>query len=140
MENKNKMENKNLVSENLETAFSYLEKFLKTETVVGEPIIIGETTIIPLVTVSFGLGGGGGKGKDAKGVDGDGGGLGMGARIATDAVLVIKGDSVNLIPVKGRTDLDRLVTMVPELLGKFGKKKEDKENIKEAKEILNEEK
>ena len=119
------MENKNQVSENLETAFSYLEKFLKTETVVGEPIIIGETTIIPLVTVTFGLGGGGGKGKDAKGVDGDGGGVGMGAKITTDAVLVIKGDNVNLIPVKGRTDLDRLVTMVPEILGKFGKKKED---------------
>ena len=118
------MENKNLVSENLETAFSYLEKFLKTETVVGEPIIIGETTIIPLVTVSFGAGGGGGRGKDAKGIDGDGGGVGMGAKITTDAVLIIKGDSVNLIPVKGRSDLDTLVAMVPEILGKFGKKKE----------------
>ena len=130
------MESKNQISENLETAFSYLEKFLKTETVVGEPIIIGETTIIPLVTVSFGAGGGGGKGKDAKGIDGDSGGVGMGAKITTDAVLVIKGDNVNLIPVKGRTDLDRLVTMVPEILGKFGKKKDVKENLKEANEIF----
>lgn len=119
------MENKSQVTENLDSAFSYLEKFLKTETVVGEPIIVGEVTIIPLVTVSFGAGGGGGRGKDDKGVNGDGGGVGMGAKIATDAVLVIKGDSVNLIPVKGRTDLDKLVAMVPEILGKFGKKKDE---------------
>lgn len=119
------MEKKNPVSENLETAFSYLEKFLKTETVVGEPITIGEATIVPLVTVTFGAGGGGGNGRDDKNVYGDGGGVGMGAKITTDAVLVIKGDSVNLIPVKGRTDLDKLVGMVPELLNKFGKKKEE---------------
>lgn len=126
------MENKSQVSENLETAFGYLEKFLKTETVVGEPITIGETTIIPLVTVTFGAGGGGGNGRDEKNVYGDGGGVGMGAKITTDAVLVIKGESVNLIPVKGRTDLDKLVGMVPELLNKFGKKKEKDEVPAEA--------
>jgi len=126
------MEKKNSVSENLETAFSYLEKFLKTETVVGEPITIGEATIVPLVTVTFGAGGGGGNGRDEKNVYGDAAGVGMGAKITTDAVLVIKGENVNLIPVKGRTDLDKLVAMVPELLNKFGKKKEKEEGPAEV--------
>ncbi len=119
---------KNKVNENLDTAFSYLEKFLRTETVVGEAIVIGETTIIPLVTVSFGAGGGGGKGPVNN--ESSGLGVGMGAKITTDAVLVVKDGIVSIIPVKGRTDIDRLVGMVPELIEKFvPKKKVETETI-----------
>ncbi len=51
------------IPENTEVLFSNLEKFLKTETVVGEAIVIGETTLIPLITVSFGCGTGGDTGR-----------------------------------------------------------------------------
>ncbi len=125
------MERKSQTSENLDTAFGYLEKFLRTETVVGEPMVVGEATLVPLVTVTFGAGGGGGRGRDDKGVDGDGGGVGMGAKISADAILVIKGENVSMIPVKGRTNLDKLVEMVPEIMGKFGKKKDEKEKSAE---------
>lgn len=127
------MENKTPVNESLETLFSHLEKFLKTETVVGEPIIVGETTLIPIITVSFGCGGGGGGGKDEKGNDGMGTGVGVGAKISPDAVIVIKEDSVTLLPVKSRTNLEHLVGMVPEIVKKMKFKKEDKSGSSDTK-------
>lgn len=118
------MENNSAVNESLETLFSHLERFFKSETVVGEPIIIGETTLIPIISVSFGCGGGGGGGKDEKGNDGGGTGVGVGARITPDAVLVIKGDDVKMMSVKNKNNLEQLVGMVPGIIKKFKIKKD----------------
>lgn len=119
------METKSPVNESLETLFNSLEKFFRTETVVGQPIEIGETTLIPIITVSFGAGGGGGNGTDEKGNGGHGTGLGVGAKITPDAVLVIRNDEVSMLPVKNKCNLDKLVSMVPELVKKIKIKKDD---------------
>jgi len=127
------MEGKTPVNESLETLFSHLEKFLKTETVIGEPIVVGETTLIPIITVAFGCGGGGGGGKDEKGNDGMGTGVGVGAKISPDAVIVIRQDSVTMLPVKNRSNLEKLVAMVPEIVKKIKLKKEEKSCCAEEK-------
>lgn len=123
------------IPQNAESLFSNLEKFLKTETVVGEPIIIGETTLIPLITVSFGCGTGGGTGNCGKGSEGSGGGLGAGARITPNAILVVKNGEVSMLPVKGKCNLENLVEMVPEIISKVHSKagccSEKKEDLKE---------
>jgi uncharacterized spore protein YtfJ len=124
------------IPENLEVLFNKLEKFLKTETVVGEPIVIGETTLVPIISVMFGCGTGSGGGTDEKGTNGTGSGLGLGARVVPNAILVIKKDEVTMLPVKGKNNLGNLVEMVPEIiskidLSKFGKK--NSENSNEAK-------
>ncbi|WML37366.1 spore germination protein GerW family protein [Clostridium sp. OS1-26] len=124
------------IPENLEVLFTKLEKFLKTETVVGEPIVIGETTLVPIISVMFGCGTGSGGGTDEKGTNGTGSGLGLGARVVPNAILVIKKDEVTMLPVKGKNNLGNLVEMVPEIiskidLSKFGKK--NSENSNEAK-------
>ena len=122
------------IPENTEALFSNLEKFLKTETVVGEAIIIGETTLIPLITVSFGCGTGGGTGNSLKDGEGSGGGLGAGAKITPTAILVIKNGEVTMLPVKGRVNLENLIEMVPEIISKVSSKmgldKTKKENVK----------
>ena len=127
------MESKTPINESLETLFSHLEKFLKTETVIGEPIVVGETTLIPIITVAFGCGGGGGGGKDEKGNDGMGTGVGVGAKISPDAVIVIRQDSVTMLPVKNRSNLEKLVGMVPEIVKKIKLKKEEKSCCAEEK-------
>ena len=127
------MEGKSPVNESLETLFNHLEKFLKTETVIGEPISVGETTLIPIITVAFGCGGGGGGGKDEKGNDGMGTGVGVGAKISPDAVIVIKEDSVTLLPVKSRSNIEKLVGMVPEIVKKIKLKKDDKGGTEDKK-------
>lgn len=120
------MEGNAQINESFETLFNHLEKFLKTETVIGEPIVVGETTLIPIITVSFGCGGGGGGGKDEKGNDGVGTGIGVGAKISPDAVVVIKEGSVSILPVKNRTNIENLINMVPDIVRKMKFKKEDK--------------
>ncbi|MCB2305505.1 sporulation protein [Clostridium estertheticum] len=110
------------MTENAEALFSNLERFLKTETVVGEAIIVGETTLIPLITVSFGCGTGGGTGNTLKDGEGTGGGLGAGAKITPTAILVIKDGNVTMLSIKGKCNLENLIQMVPGLVSKVSSK------------------
>ncbi|URZ03301.1 GerW family sporulation protein [Clostridium felsineum] len=118
------------VKESLDVLFTKLEKFLRTETVIGEPIKVGETTLIPIVSVMFGCGTGSGTG-DNKGIKGEGGGLGTGARISPNAILVIKNDEVQMLPVKSSGNLSKLIEMVPEIVSKIKVEKNNKEEAKE---------
>lgn len=115
-----------VVKENIETLFSNLERFLKTETVIGEPIVVGETTLVPIITVTFGCGTGGGTGKEGKtGNEGVGSGGGAGARISPNAILVIRKDEVTMLPVKGQNNLENLLKMVPEIVSKVKSNKDE---------------
>ena len=110
------------MTENADALFTNLERFIKTETVVGEAIIVGETTLIPLITVSFGCGTSGGTGNSVKAGEGNGGGLGAGARITPTAILVIKDGNVTMLSIKGKANLENLLQMVPGLLSKVSSK------------------
>ena len=109
----------NFVKENLNAIFENFEKFITTRTVVGEPVQIGNTTLVPFIDVCFGAGTGGGDGSDEKGCQGVGGGGGGGAKISPVAVLVIKGDSVEMMPIKKGGSFEKLIAMVPEIIEKF---------------------
>lgn len=119
MKGENKMDAKLPIDSSMELIFDKLEKFLKTETVVGEPIQIGDITLIPIISVSFGCGGGSGQGKDSKGSDGVGGGIGIGAKVSPDAILVIKNGEATILPIKQKHNIEKLINMVPELVKKF---------------------
>ena len=102
----------------LETMYNKLDKFLKTETVIGEPIDLGNIKLIPIVTASFGMGGGIGE-ENKESNKSEGGGGGLGCRISPDAILVVKGDKVELVNLDGKGSLDKLFEMMPELIGKI---------------------
>jgi uncharacterized spore protein YtfJ len=78
----------------LKTALDEIERLLTTKTVVGEPIKIGDNTIVPLIAVGFGFGGGGGTGEDPKhsGAKGGGSGAGGGVGIRPIALIVVDKD------------------------------------------------
>lgn len=127
----------NNFKESIDSIFSNFEKFIKTETVVGQPIVVGEVTLVPIISVSFGCGAGGGKGSDSKNIDSDGAGGGGGAKITPNAIVVIKKDEVSMLPVKSKNNLEALIEMVPEIVTKISMKKEKEEkneNYKEDKE------
>lgn len=107
---------KNITKENFEALFGNLEKFIKTETVVGEPIIVGEVTLIPIIGVTFGCATGGGDGQSDKGLAGSGVGGGGGARIMPNAIIVIKKDEVSVLELKGKNNLENLINMMPEIV------------------------
>lgn len=99
-----------------------METFITTKSVVGEPVIVGETIILPMADVSFGMG----IGTFSKGDNGTGG---VGGKITPSAVLVIKNGSSKLISVKDQDGLSRIIDMVPDIVNKFTNKEEDFENF-----------
>lgn len=84
----------------LSTAVAEVEKILSSKTVVGEPITVGEVTLIPLVSVGFGFGAGGGT---PPGSPAQGGGTGGGGGIKPVAVVIIDQQGARLETVKGGT-------------------------------------
>jgi len=114
----------------LQSMYDKLDNFLKTETVIGETIVVDDIKLIPIITASFGLGGGIGEEKNDSG-----GGGGLGCKISPDAILVIKDNQVEMMPVNTRGSLDKLIEKVPELLEKINtckqKKKEESKLEKE---------
>ncbi len=122
----NKEDVQNLVT----TTLGEIEKVLGSKTVVGEPIIIGDTTLIPLISVGFGFGGGGGtgKGEGKKQVEGFGegigGGGGVGGGVKPIAVIVVDKDGARIEPIKGgmATAIEKLGETVPEMMSRFAEK------------------
>lgn len=93
-----------------------IKDLAKTETIVGDPIQVGETSIIPVVSIMAGWGAGAGSGKAAPkeqaGGSGGGGGGGGGVRITPVAFIVIKGDDVNLLTLK-EARLTKMADLIP---------------------------
>lgn len=117
----------------LKTSVTELGKFLTTKTVVGEPIVIGDVTLVPVQTVSFGYGSGGGEGGDEK-QKGVGGGGGAGANLRPIAIIAVKGTDVQVYTLGKKGLAENLLELIPEALGKIkiGKGKKDGKDEKEA--------
>lgn len=103
----------------VETLFNKMEGVLSSKTVVGEPIHIGEVIIVPLVDISIGVGAGSRdmETKDEAGKETTGGGLG--ARMSPSAMLVIQNGSVQLVDVKSKNSINKLIDMVPSVMSKL---------------------
>lgn len=94
-----------------------LEQMLKSKTVVGDPITLDGTTIIPLVSVGFGFGVGAGEGNDPKKGAGNGGAAGGGGGIKPVAVIVVTKDGVRVEPVKAGAG--SLIEKIADAAGRF---------------------
>ena len=101
-----------------------MENFLSSKTVVGEPITVGDTTLIPLVDVSFGIAAGTGS-DDKKSADRGG----MGGRMTPYAVLMVKDGKTRIINVKNQDAVTKILDLVPELVGRFTEPKDKKNNL-----------
>ncbi len=81
-----------IVSETVEQ----IKSLLSSERVVGDPIQIGEATILPLLSIGFGFGGGGGH----EGAGESGQGAGAGGGIKPIALVISDTKGVRVEPVK----------------------------------------
>lgn len=86
---------------------------LTSKTVIGSPITVGDTILVPLsdVTIGAGAGSNNGKGNDA-------GGGGFSAKMSPSAVMIIKGGNTKVVNIKDQTYVTRLIDMVPETIDK----------------------
>jgi uncharacterized spore protein YtfJ len=103
-----------------------IEKVLGSKTVVGEPITVGDSTLIPLISVGLGFGLGGGSGMvemKQKGESAAGGG-GAGGGVKPIAVIIVDKDGARIEPIKGgmASALEKIGETVPEMMTKFAEK------------------
>ena len=124
----------------LGSSVSKIKEMIDSNTVIGDPIQTPEgVTIIPVSKIKIGYAGGGSdfapKGYPTNKTNAFGGGSGAAVTVTPVAFLVIKGESVRLMPVAepASGSLERLVEMLPDLIdqlkplvkSKSAEKKED---------------
>ena len=114
------MNNNNTFEKTVESLFKGMDSFITTKTVVGDAIHIGDTIILPLVDVSFGVGAGAFSGEKK-----NNGGGGMGGKIAPSSILVIQNGTTKLVNVKNQDGLTKILDMVPDIVNKFTAGKEE---------------
>ena len=118
--------------------FEGLDKNFSTKQVIGDPVVVGETTIIPIIDLSVGMISGAFNGEKNSNSAG-----GIGVKARPQSVLVIRGDSVRLMDIGTRTGMDKLLDLLPDFVdmikGKMGSGKADREEEKEAREASKEE-
>ena len=131
------MASENNFQSTVESLFKGMDSFITTKTVVGDAITVGDTILLPLVDVSFGVGAGAFSG-DKK----NNGGGGMGGKFSPSAVLVISIGVTKLVNIRNQDGLTKILDMVPDFLNKFSEgKKEPEAATQESKEniVANEE-
>lgn len=104
----------------IESLMKGMNSVLSTKTVVGEATQIGDTIILPLVDVTFGVGAGA-SAADKK----NGGGGGFSAKMSPSAVLVIKNGTTKLVNIKNQDTITKVIDMIPDIVDKFTAPKED---------------
>ena len=118
----------NSFNSTVESLFKGMDNFITTKTVVGDAVTVGDTIILPLVDVSFGVGAGA-VSEDKK----NNGAGGMGGKITPSAVLVIQNGTTKLVNVKNQDWLTKVLDMVPDFINKFTGKNTNKEEEEEIK-------
>ncbi|MDD6332707.1 MAG: GerW family sporulation protein [Clostridium sp.] len=112
------------------TLFNGMDSFLTTKTVVGEPTQIGDTIILPLVDVAFGVAAGAFSDNNAK----NSGAGGLGGKMSPSAVLVIQDGHTKLVNIKNQDSITKILDMVPELVDKVSEYAKDYKAKKDAEE------
>ena len=125
------MSENNMFNTTVESLFKGMDGFITTKTVVGDAKHVGDTIILPLVDVSFGVGAGAFT-EDKK----NNGAGGMGGKISPSAVLVIQNGTTKLVNVKNQDGLTKVLDMVPDFVNRFTAGKESaaaEETVEEEK-------
>ena len=89
----------------VESLLKGMDTVLSTKTVVGEATKIGDTIILPLVDVTFGVGAGAGNNSEKRSASGAGG---LGGKMTPSAVLVIKNGSTKLVNIKNQDTVTKI--------------------------------
>ena len=115
----------------LDTILGRLKSLASSETVVGNPVQVGDITVLPVVKVSVGFAAGAGEGgsgeKSALG-QGSGGGGGGGASVTPVGFITYDGSEIKFVPV-GKGTFDAILESVPEIIKKFSSRgKDDKDS------------
>jgi uncharacterized spore protein YtfJ len=112
------------VTQYVDTLFANMKSFSQHDGMIGKPVTEGGKTFLPVISVTMGYGGGdshshANTGTQAKtGMMGDV--LGVGAKLCTDAVIVIDGNNVLLAPIGAKGGVAQMIEKIPQIIGGMG--------------------
>jgi len=116
-----------MLTDVIKTAMDQMKLVARTETVVGEPIVAGGVTLIPVSRVSIGFAAGGASESKPSGA-----GTGGGVSIQPVAFVAVVDGKVQIHSLtKSDLDLSKLFAMAPDLVQKLGKWLEPKSEKKD---------
>lgn len=125
----------NSIKNIMDTTMDKLRAMVDTSTIIGDPIVVDNITLIPVSKASFGLATGGSDfpSKTQAGLFGGGGGAGV--TITPVAFIAVCDGSVKMMPVYNDVSAaDKALAAVPEVLDSakklFSKNKADKSEQK----------
>ena len=103
-----------------------VDSVLSTKTVVGEPVHVGDTILVPLVDVSFGVQAGCMHGEKNKGGAGA-----LNGKMTPSAILVISNGHSKLVNIKNQDSVTKILDMIPDLVDRFQERGTKAAEIKE---------
>lgn len=110
------------LTDNLDALFHSLENFTQKEGVIGKAVTQNEKTMMPIVSITVGYGGGNvSMGKDTgsaySAADSGSGALGFGAKLCTDAILVIDTQqNVSILPMTAAAASTQIIDKIPQII------------------------
>jgi uncharacterized spore protein YtfJ len=119
--------NKNSFGTTVESLMKGMEGFISSKTVIGEPVQLGNTTLLPLTDVSFGMGAGAFAGEKKRKTGG-----GIGGKISPTAVIVVQDGYVRMVNIKNQDGITKLIDMIPDFVNSFMEKREAKQHPQKA--------
>lgn len=124
------------VNKIMENTLEKMRQMVDVSTIIGEPMITGNTTLIPVSKVSYGFTSGGTDLPSKNNAELFGGGGGGGITITPVAFIVIENDKSRMMQINNYTSsADRAIAMIPELVDKVTELlKSDKSNDADSEE------
>jgi uncharacterized spore protein YtfJ len=104
---------------------SQLKEIAVSETIIGQPVVIGNKGVVPVSRVSVGFGVGGGEGETKDATSSFGGGGGGGVRVEPGGFIVIEEDKVSYLPT-AQGKYSAIIDAIPGFIEKFRSLKKDK--------------
>jgi uncharacterized spore protein YtfJ len=131
--NNGELENMTM-AENVDTLFHSLENFTQKEGIIGKPVTQGDKTFLPVVSITVGYGEGSAAGKNQANQQANGqstntgaGALGLGAKLSTDAVIVIDGANNQDVKLLSLTSsAGTMMDKIPQVISSINQSKQSK--------------
>lgn len=111
----------------VDTLFTNMENFTQKDGLIGKPVIQGDKTFLPIMSVTLGYGGGDSQSKGKAGTTAQstggmnnsmgGGAMGLGAKLSADAIIVIDKDNVLMAPVGAQGNISQVIDKIPQIIG-----------------------
>lgn len=107
------------VNKIMENTLEKMRQMVDTSTIIGDPIVTGDTTLVPVSKVSYGFTSGGTDLPSKSNAELFGGGGGGGITIQPVAFIVIEKGKCRMMQINNYTSsADRAIAMIPELVDK----------------------